>query len=278
MRFSHPVIGLTLLSGSSTLAYGQHYPELALGGGLTRAHLSMQREQLSDRFRTVSDVALGGTIRFLLPVQPRWMLESQLQISSLQAGVGYRDTGYAYRSAGSSGVPLTGMVQAGLGLRRLELLPLGLHWTLEAAMHASYARAAPAISSQTGQLGSAGSGQPWAFWEQQQKRQATAVLGAEAAFRYEFAERQYLLLSLNYHHGLSPLAEIRSTQVSYVEAGQLRTDGRFVVPVRISYTSLQVCYGWRLAPALARPTRWHTPRYHVAPPGAEEEDVLETLP
>ncbi|RSK35389.1 hypothetical protein [Hymenobacter metallilatus] len=213
-----------------------------------------------------------------MPIKPRWMLESQVQVSSLQAGIGYQTTGYAYRSAGSSGVPLTGMIQAGLGIRRLELVQLGLQWTLEAAMHTSYARAAPAIVSQTGQLGSAGSGQPWASWEQQQKRQGTIILGAEAAVRYEFAERQYLLISLNYHHGLSPLAEIRSTQVSYVDAGQFRTDGRFVVPVRISYTSLQFCYGWRLAPALARATRWHTPRYHLALPGADEEDALETLP
>jgi hypothetical protein len=279
MRSTHLVIGLTLLFKSSTLAYGQQYPELALGGGLTRAHLSMQREQLSDRFRTVSDVALGGTIRFLLPVQPRWMVESQLQISNLPVGLGYREKGTNYYIGGSSSLPLAGMIQAGVGLRRLELLQLGLQWTLEAALHASYAWAAPAVVRQTGQWGSPGNSQIGAAWEQQPKRQGTPVAGTEVAFRYEFAERQFVLFSLNYHYGLLPLAEIRSTQVSYFDAnGQLRTDGRFTVPLRISYATLQVCYGWRLQSAQERPTRWRTPRYHIAPPAPAEEDNTDEQP
>ncbi|AHJ98985.1 hypothetical protein [Hymenobacter swuensis] len=279
MRSIHPIIGLTLLSGLSTLAYGQHYPELALGGGLTRAHLSMQREQLSNRFRTVSDLAVGGTIRVLLPLQPRWMVESQLQISNLPVGLGYREKGATYYSNSSSGLPLTGMIQAGVGLRRLELLQLGLQWTLEAALHASYAWAAPAVVHQTGQWGSPGNGQIGASWEQQPKRQGTPVTGAEVAFRYEFAERQYVLFSLNYHYGLLPLAEIHSTQISYFDANnQLRTDGRFTVPLRISYATLQVCYGWRLKSAQERPTRWRTPRYHIAPPDPTEEDNTDVNP
>ncbi|MDU0371855.1 hypothetical protein ACFPAF_15740 [Hymenobacter endophyticus] len=278
MRFIQSVIGLYLLSGLSTITYGQHYPELALGGGLTRAHASMQREQLPNRFRTVSDLAVGGTVRLLLPLQPRWMVESQLQISNLPVGLGYREKGTNYYVSGSSGLPLTGMIQAGVGLRRLELLQLGLHWTLEAALHASYAWAAPAVVRQTGQWGSPGNGQAGASWEQQPKRQGTPVTGAEVAFRYEFAERQFALFSLTYHYGLFPLAEIRSTQISYYDAGQLRTDGRFTVPLRISYATLQVCYGWRLQSTQERPTRWRTPRYHIAPPDPAEEDSADVNP
>ncbi|WP_426493026.1 hypothetical protein [Hymenobacter sp. 102] len=115
--------------------------------------------------------------------------------------------------------------------------------------------------------------QPVVLLHTQYPRRWTPLIGASFQVQYALTSRQFLLVNLDYQRGLLPLAEVDTRRLDYLDAAGAVQSGNLTARHRGSYATAQIGYGWRLTPALARTTRWHTPRYHVAPPDPAEDDT-----
>ncbi|AII52770.1 hypothetical protein N008_12390 [Hymenobacter sp. APR13] len=104
----------------------------------------------------------------------------------------------------------------------------------------------------------------------------TAMVGVEGLLRYELGLRHMLLLTATYQRGLSPLEEINSTRLEYIDDNGTVQQGSLTIVSRGSYATVQLGYGLRLGQLAGATRRNPPPRYSLDPDDTDPDTTPET--
>lgn len=268
-----------LLLGSGGSAWAQREVELNISGGVSLAHPTMQRQNLTKQFRPVGSFNTGAALRLVVPLSTRLGVGFEQRVTGLPQNVRYgtRSNGF------STGIGEQTIHQSGLSLRLYDIWSPGPRFGLDVALTGSYAWPYQhgghtyegllwygTASSQLPQPGI-----PLVLVRGTERR-GTAMAGVEALLRYELGLRHLLLLTATYQRGLRPLAEINSTRLEYIDDNGAVQQGSLAVVSRGSYATVQLGYGLRLGHLAGTTRRNPTPRYSLDPDETDPDTTPET--
>jgi hypothetical protein len=258
-------------------AWAQREVELNISGGVTLAHPTMERQNITRQFRTVGSFNTGAALRLVVPVSERLGIGVEERVTGLPQSVRYGTRGNGF----SKGIGDETIHHSGISLRLYDVWSPGPRWGLDVALTGSYtwtyggryAYEGPLWYNDISQLPQPGN--PLVLVRNVGGR-GTPMAGVEALLRYELGLRHMLLLTATYQRGLRPLEEINSTRLEYIDDNGTVQQGSLTVISRGSYATVQLGYGLRLGQMAGATRRNPTPRYSLDPDDTDPDTTPET--
>lgn len=264
-----------LFFGWAGPAWAQREVEVQLSGGVSLTQPAISRNNLPRAFHTPGGFNTAASLRLALPLSSKLGLGLEQRATGLNQGFMYR----VANSRRSTGIMTETVHQSGISLRLYDIWQPGPRWGLDVALTGSYGWASGGSWEDDGILFFDAASQPTdnnpVVRVKAVNRKGTPMIGAETVLRYEWGQRNTLLLTATYQRGLRQLGEVRSTQVDYLDAAGAVQQGSFVVSSYGSYGSVQLGYGLRLGAIVTARNKHLTPRYSIED---EAEDAHDDSP
>ncbi|WP_157530386.1 hypothetical protein [Hymenobacter norwichensis] len=263
-----------LLLSAPVAAWAQREVEVQLSGGVSLTQPSISRNNLPRAFHTPGGFNTAATLRLTLPLSNKLGLGIEQRATGLSQGFMYR----VANSRRSTGIMTETVHQSGVSLRLYDIWQPGPRWGLDVALTGSYGWASGGSWQDESILFFDAASQPTEYNPVVRvkvvNRKGTPMVGAETVLRYEWGQRNTLLLTATYQRGLRQLGKVRSTQADHLDANGAVQQGSFVVRSYGSYGSVQLGYGLRLGSLATARNKHPTPRYSID----EAEDANNESP